>query len=292
MIDRRNFLGSSFGFGLIPGLGPSGEHSCAAGSGSQDAPSEHPPSHEPQQRVSLTADEAVLAEYPHLSTLGVPRSWSLVRDGFHPVSPERVVIMPPGHRALRVSRFGNNLEDVKRRILSSERVVEGYGGKLPYGDEKLYANIAIVEFLCSYYRQFDWLDDWARRLCLREALCATGLDGFGLVHEFQANRDGQPNVVNPPVDWWLFLFPSGIDWQCWDDRPAYCLVAAVFERPAARIKLDVWSLMSRTIGFYREGDPFLRRRRAVMLANADRVTAARAFNCDVISSIKQELEHR
>ena len=50
--------------------------------------------------------------------------------------------------------------------------------------------------------------------------------GFGLVHQFQ--DDQQIRLVNAPVDWWLFLFPNGIEWDAFDDEPVYGMIGHVF----------------------------------------------------------------
>src|SRR5438552_281791 len=41
--------------------------------------------------LCLTEYERTLAEAECLDVLGRPRSWSLVRQGFHPIPPERVI---------------------------------------------------------------------------------------------------------------------------------------------------------------------------------------------------------
>jgi hypothetical protein len=35
----------------------------------------------------------------------------------------------------------------------------------------------------------------------------------------------------PPLDWWLFLFPDGIDWASPDEEPVHALIGHVGRRP-------------------------------------------------------------
>src|SRR4051812_13866501 len=44
----------------------------------------------------LAEYERILSQTDRMDVLGRPRSWSVVAQGFHPFSPERIVVMPSG----------------------------------------------------------------------------------------------------------------------------------------------------------------------------------------------------
>lgn len=102
MHDRRGFLKTtlglamSAGFDLVPSPAP--DH----------RPSIHPST--PEQ----VEYEAILARSPDLELLGLPRDWSVVRLGFHPFSPERVVILTSEYHL----KLGRTLADAKKQIWS------------------------------------------------------------------------------------------------------------------------------------------------------------------------------
>ncbi len=88
---------------------------------------------------------------------------------------------------------------------------------------------------------------WANGMAKREALASTSLGhGFGLLHQFQDRQ--HIRLETPPVDWWLFLFPNGIEWNAIDDQPVFGMIGPVFppdhiEMPA--LKLRVYELTTR-----------------------------------------------
>jgi len=86
MIDRRTFLGSTLG-----GLGLGIEDGVA---GSQRV-KPLPVNPIPATHSGFEEYEQALASSNGLEALGIPPSWSFVREGFHPLTPERIVIVPP-----------------------------------------------------------------------------------------------------------------------------------------------------------------------------------------------------
>jgi hypothetical protein len=285
MIDRRSFLSSAAGLGLAPGAGFLGRLADGEAGRMRHA---LPAGGLPRETLELAKYEATLSACHRLDPLGFPHSWSLVREGFHPVSPQRVAIMPSDICSLGLSRLGSNLVQVGRRIVGVGGTLDKHSGKPAYGDEKLYASLAIMDYLTNYHRASDHLDDWALALCRREALGSTAYwRGFGLVHQFQPMCDPVPvEVTNPPVDWWLFLFPSGIVWEAIYDEPVYCLAAAVFHKPMVGLSLRVWCLISAAFGRLSYPSSPGNGDAARRLANMDRVSAARTFNLAVADIIE------
>ena len=123
-----------------------------------------------------------------------------------------------------------------------ERVVI-LGSQLPA--EKARWIDRLVKVLADHYG-IPWAE-WANGMAKREALASTSLgQGFGLLHQFQDNQ--QIRLETPPVDWWLFLFPNGIEWDAIDDQPVFGLIGHVFppdhiDMPA--LKLRVYELTTR-----------------------------------------------
>jgi hypothetical protein len=69
-------------------------------------------------------------------------------------------------------------------------------------------------------------EDWVVGIGERESFASTAQGGeWGLIHQFQHS---DAPVDCPPVDWWPFLFPEGIDWASLDyGKPVHAPVAHV-----------------------------------------------------------------
>ena len=80
-LNRRNFLRAGIGIGAAAG------GLCHRGQAAQgDAPIHN-------AGIPLSEYERILATGNHFDLLGRPRSWSVVQQGFLPISPERVLIL-------------------------------------------------------------------------------------------------------------------------------------------------------------------------------------------------------
>jgi hypothetical protein len=194
---------------------------------------------------SLTEYERILSHTDSLEILGVPRSWSVVRQGFHPFAPERIAVLPSGERLRHPIRRSR---DVRGRI--EDQIAEwragissGAAGLPP---EKLESYFRVMDLLTNHYQTPEVFEDWVVGLAGRESLGSSAMGGhWGLVHQYQG-RHGAP-VDCPPVDWWLFLFPGGIDWASLAEEPVHALIGHVGRRPYGEevgLMLDVWCLTS------------------------------------------------
>ncbi len=274
MHDRRGFLKSTLG--LATRCGSSLDPSLTL----DNRGSVPPPTREQVEY------EEILGLSPGLEWLGLPQEWSVVRERLHPFCPERVVILS----STGITRVGHNLQEAKQSIW--KRVQARHLGSQDYlmPPVKFDLLVAMIDRLTSFYHRADLAEDWALRLARREDLGSCGLDqGFGLVHQFQ----GRENVrtINSLVDWWLFLVPEGMEYQCLDEKPVYALVGHVFDQRRIGLELDVWSLASelhRTISRRKVSD------RSMLgweqIANMDRVSAARFLNRQVALSLKNLME--
>jgi hypothetical protein len=84
--NRRGFFTGTLGLGL--GLGTAGRLTLPGRAHADVAPLD----------PALTEYERILSQTDRLDILGVPRSWSVVRQGFHPFAPERIAVLPSGER--------------------------------------------------------------------------------------------------------------------------------------------------------------------------------------------------
>jgi hypothetical protein len=211
--DRRRFLGALLGLGT----------GAAALGATRPSPSTNVESTSEYER-RLTSTE-------YTRVLGHPRDCSVVREGLDPFHPQRTVVFHSGG-------------DLRIRI---NRKIEKLRDRMPYGThplsfDKLNSISMIMRRMTAYYRVPELFEDWVLGLVRRESLAtsATG-NHFGLVHQFQ--RSGKIQVDCPPIDWWLFLFPGGIDWASIDGKPVHALIGHVSQFPqSAGAFLRAWCL--------------------------------------------------
>jgi len=196
----------------------------------------------------------------------VDRPRTLVHPDFYPIQPERVVVIRGD------GWLPENTDEHRLR----ERLACG----LELTVEKLNVIFQLMHVLTNYYRKPQLLRPWVSGLAKRESLGSTSLGGgFGLLHQFQ--DDGHVRLVNPPVDWWLFLFPDGVGWDAWDGKPVYGMIGHVFPPHHRRLpgltmrSYILASLMAKVaMPTSREADIAAWRR----IARMDRTIAARTAN--------------
>jgi hypothetical protein len=272
--NRRGFLGGCLGAGaalswaspstaIVPvtsdGWGPTGPF---------------PPDLEEYRRI--------MARTPLMDVVGRPRSWSVVSRGFHPFSPERIVVLPSNVDRLRCGGFGGrrgtevrqqidrwideDIEETRRRSPGYEPP-EGW-----FPDSQRDSICRMMDVMAGHYGDRSKFEPWAVGLVRRELLGSTAGNGSALAHQFQ--QGGAVRVDCPPVDWWLFLFPAGIGWSALDEKPVFGIIAHV-ARDVEHARhwsamLHVWSLAGRVLGTV--GDDWAR------VARMGRVEAAWHLN--------------
>jgi hypothetical protein len=235
--------------------------------------------------------ERILAGFPHLEWLGVPRSWDRVREGFHPFSPERVVIFSGD----RPSWEAEHLKEVKERVrgrVERHRLRNKSGLGMP--QEKFDLLVGIIDRMAGYYQVPDLLEEWACGLVWREEFSSTSIgNGVGLVHQFQ--KPMTSDVVRTAcafADWWAFLIREGIDSESLDGKPTYALIGHVWDRYRPGFERQyLWAtqLLMRRDTFDRSTD----QDKEVSwkgVAAMDRVSAARFLNRQLAFGLKDELE--
>lgn len=149
---------------------------------------------------------------------------SVIQQQFHPFHAQRIVVLPSGAQLRYGSRCGHRsrkrLDEGIERIFMEHRA---RSSSMPM--EKVESTFRIMDRMTEHYRVPELFDAWVLGLIGRETLGSTAIGGAGLVHQFQEGT--QIRVDCPPVDWWLFLFPDGINWQAPNDEPVHALIGHV-----------------------------------------------------------------
>ena len=215
--------------------------------------------------------ERLLSETTRMELLGNPRDWSVVRHQFHPFHPQRIAILPSGDRLRYGNRCGSQLRKKLDEAIEKEQRDFHSGPRfLPW--EKVESTFWIMDLMSGHYRVPEMFEGWVMGLVGRETLGSSSLgDHSGLVHQFQQREEIR--VDNPPVDWWLFLFPDGIDWDHLGGETVHALIGHISRFPwyktFGETMLSVWSL---TCGLAREVDDWRR------VSRMGRIAAARHLN--------------
>jgi hypothetical protein len=201
--------------------------------------------------------ERILSHTNKMHVLGNPRSWSLVTQGLHPFHPERTVVLPSGTHSLYGDRCGTDLRrKIDEQIDVEYNGIEGVDPKKWFPDSKRESIYWIMDAMTGHYG-VPYLEHWVVGLAVREILGQTAFCGMGLAHQYQ--RGGDVPIDNPPVDWWLFLYPNGYDWGSLDEQPIFAVMAHVVQNnPSNRFWTDlypVWGLtqqICRTVPDWRQ----------------------------------------
>lgn len=223
--NRRAFVRRCFGIGA-------GVAAIPAGTGQGAGPAKvRLPGGSPE--TGMSEYERILSHTDSMHVLGNPRSWSLVSQGFHPFAPERVAVLPSDDRIDYHDRCGKDL----RRYIDERIKIEfdRLPGRDPssFPESKRESIYWIVDTMIGHYGVRSQFREWVVGLAGREIIGSTAFCACGLAHQYQ--RGGHAPVDCAPVDWWLFLFPGGIDWAALDASPVFAVIAHVFQNdPYAR----------------------------------------------------------
>lgn len=268
---RRNFLGVSLGLGASASLMRRAESGVIRATSSGTT--------EPEGFASTGDVEERLSKIDRMEVLGFPRNWAVVHDGFHPFAPERVEVWPSGSR-LNFDRCDSTLRrEIDRKIeeLWADSSSQGY----PIPGEKRESFYQMIDRWTGYYDRPDLFEPWVLGLAGREALGSSWMGKHcGLVHQYGSTESVR--VDCPPVDWWLFLFPQGIDWASLTDQPTYTLLGHVSRSPwwkGFTPMYRVWGLTQSLVGVVEDWP---------RVSRMGRVDAARYLNRTIVSILGEE----
>jgi hypothetical protein len=223
--NRRGFVRNCFGVGASLVALPTGS--------SQPVGSEAVQS--PDRLIGMSEYERILSHTNCMHVLGNPRSWSLVSHGLHPFAPERVVVFGQHNYG---DRCGSDLRrQIDKRIDVEFRHKEGFDKK-SFPESKRESIFWMMDAMCGHYG-VPYFEHWVVGLAKREILMSTAWGGTGMAHQYQ--RGGQVPVDNPPYDWWLFLFPEGLEWGSLDDQPVFAVIAHIARNDkSGGLMLPLW----------------------------------------------------
>ena len=230
---RRGFVRQCLGVGASLTAAPLGS---SLGAGSVKAPWLNE-----STEMRLSDYERILSHSECMQVLGNPRSWSLVSQQLHPFAPERAVVLPSDERSRYHDRCGKQLRcDIDKRIKLRFGHLDGHDPRR-FPESKRESIYWIADIMTGHYGVSRQFAEWVVGMAGREIIGSTALCACALAHEYQ--RGGPVPVDCPPVDWWLFLFPGGIDWAALDDQPIFALMAHVFRNdPSAQSWLGMYPI--------------------------------------------------
>ena len=241
--------------------------------------------------------ERTLAASRYLDGLGRPRSWSIVRQGFLPISPERVLRFEPhgGRGNPWIRSLGLEPSHIRDRLIRDacqsdyhRRAAEGN-----LSDEKLGLIIRITDELVRFYAVPEYWEDWAFGMTMRESLGSTWIWRHAATpHQWQhCPTTGTAKAIqtaNASVDWWLILIPSGtLDWNPCDGEPTYVMFTHVLSHSYTdpmmpRAYLMMIALLGAGLRSLLATSPHA----LVELSQMDRVSAARLMNQHVLLGLR------
>ena len=218
--NRRGFVRHCFGVGASLAAIPVGS-SQAAWSRKVELPNG-------TVEAGLIEYERILSHTDSMHIFGNPRSWSLVSQGLHPFAPERVVVLPCGAHSVYGDRCGRDLRrQIDKQIDCMQPLyIEGVDPKKWFPDCKRESIYWMMDVMTGHYGVSSFFEHWVVGLAGREKIFgSTACNGWSLAYDYQ--RGGEVPVDNPPVDWWLFLYPSGYDWGSLDEQPIFAIICYV-----------------------------------------------------------------
>jgi hypothetical protein len=234
--NRRGFVRHCFGAGASLAALPIGSRQAM---GSVESPNG-------LIAPKMSEYERILSHTKHMQVLGNPRSWSLVSQALHPFAPERVVLLPSGSDSRFFDRCGRDLRrKIDEQIDVDYNDIKGVDPKTWFPDTKRESIYWMMDAICGHYGVTHF-EQWVVGLARREILGQTAFSGMGLAHQYQ-HGGGEVPVDNPPVDWWMFLYPNGYDWGALDEQPIFAIMCHVVQHdPSKRFWSDLYPIWGLT----------------------------------------------
>lgn len=171
---------------------------------------------------------------------GIPKSWSCVRRGLHPFSPERTLILRrplhPGDQEFEVAQqigrrwdetgSSKDTEAILRIVQAASVLTQVYG--VPERTAEWAGRLLV--WLFDYYSSVAQNHHW---------LAPSSWQGF-------SQRIKTSNGI---VDWWLILIPQGFEFPSLDGTRVHALITPVFTEPYKPLcSIEFWYFMAKAIG--------------------------------------------
>lgn len=254
MIDRRKFLQHSASFvstASCPFIGKTWRPPLESGS---------QPNWEAEYEQTLRTSK-------WLPGIGTPRDWNLVRQGLYPFASERVAILNPpfataSDRKLAVlgqcagwrEKFWRQFPEHRNYDECHSEITSRDRGWLTISNEKFEVILRIIGALEEHYSSGHDFEKWAAGLAVREEEHFYEYPVFPAAEKSSQSRAVWPDVpvrlaqrflscfseryevtANERVDWWVFLFPSGAEWDDFHGEPAHVQLGLVMSGDDDRI---------------------------------------------------------
>jgi len=186
-----------------------------------------------------TTYEQTLATLRDGELLGIPPSRVCIRQGLHPFTPDRTLILPShvptGELVTKLSRKIADRWDRDDRMPSKMAILR---------------IVQAASFLTHTYGVQKRAEDWASRLLswLFTFYHFVAQDHYWLAQcSWQAQRE-RVKTRNEVVDWWMILIPDGIEISSIDGTRLHVLITPIFgELGKQRLSIYFWHFMARAI---------------------------------------------
>ena len=224
MIERREFIQTAIGTVsamAIPALHRASANAIA----------------DPRPEWTTTIEQTLVASDDR-ELLGIPKSLQCVREGLHPFSPERVLILP---RQARDARQAGHAEEI----------AQAWGDVgVPINVEAIRLIFQAASVLTQVYRVQERTEDWASRMLvwLLQFYSSVVQDHQWIVPGGWQGFHEPVETTNGIVDWWLILIPQGVEVRSTDGTRLHTLITPVYSKVGKpRLPAFFWNFMARAI---------------------------------------------
>ena len=212
---------------------------------------------------------------------GVPKSWSCVRDGLHPFSPDRTLILPVHDHA----------DDHQTKL--SRQIVDRWELDSPLPNmATILCIVQAASVLTQFYGVWERAEDWARRLLvwLFVFYNSVAQDHHWLAPCSWQGFSEEAKTSNGIVDWWLILIPQGIEVPSIDGTRLHTLITPIYnEVGKPRLPVEFWDFMARAIGCQPQfsGEPQFIDATWLDISRMDRKSACLSVNQRIARNLTQ-----
>ena len=193
---------------------------------------------DPRPEWTATFEQTLMASDDR-ELLGIPKSWQCVRQGLHPFSPERTLILP---RQAHDGRHVELAQQIGRRWDDAGASKDA---------ETILRIVQAASVLTQVYDVRERAEDWARRLLawLFEFYSSVAQDHQWVAPLSWQGHGQEVKTSNGIVDWWLILIPQGVEVSNIDGTRLHTLITPIYtEVGKPRLPVEFWYFMTRAIG--------------------------------------------
>ena len=194
---------------------------------------------DPRPEWTATFEQTLMASN-EMEMLGFPKSWSCIRHGLHPFSPERTLILP------------SQAYDDSRQVELAQQIGRRWDDAGASQDsETILCIVQAASILTQVYGVQERTEDWVRRLL---GWLFEWYNSVAQNHQWVAPLSWQGHgqevkTSNGIVDWWLILIPQGVEVSNIDGTRLHTLITPIYtEVGKPRLPVEFWYFMSRAIG--------------------------------------------